>query len=102
MILRYDFGTPFATGACVLELPPEKGDPLFFSVERDRRQVTLSLSLGREDMLALRNILERFPGPVETHAQVRLDGHLCLLHLDAALKVSPGPELDKALTAWAS
>ena len=51
MILRYDFGTPFATGACVLELPPEKGDPLFFSVERDRRQVTLSLSLGREDML---------------------------------------------------
>ncbi|MBO5490641.1 MAG: DNA polymerase III subunit alpha [Desulfovibrio sp.] len=58
--------------------------------------------LGREDMLALRNILERFPGPVETHAQVRLDGHLCLLHLDAALKVSPGPELDKALTAWAS
>ena len=58
--------------------------------------------LGREDILALRDILQRFPGPVETHAQVHLDGHICLLHLDSALKVSPGPELDKALTAWAS
>jgi len=58
--------------------------------------------LGREDMLALRNILEQFPGPVEAHAQVCLDGHLCTLHLDNTLKVTPGPDLDKALTAWAS
>ncbi|WP_374282740.1 DNA polymerase III subunit alpha [Desulfovibrio sp.] len=58
--------------------------------------------LGREDMLALRNLLEQFPGPVEAHAQVFLDGHVCLLHLDNTLKVRPGPDLDKALAAWAS
>nr|WP_296985557.1 DNA polymerase III subunit alpha [uncultured Desulfovibrio sp.] len=58
--------------------------------------------MGREDMLALRNILESYPGPVETHAQICLDGHVCHLHLDNALKVSPGPDLDKALAAWAS
>ncbi|WP_374289881.1 DNA polymerase III subunit alpha [Desulfovibrio desulfuricans] len=58
--------------------------------------------LGRDDMLALRNLLEQYPGPVEAHAQVLLDGHLCLLHLDNTLKVRPGPDLDKALAAWAS
>ena len=58
--------------------------------------------LGREDMLALRNLLEKFPGPVEAHAQVFLDGHVCILHLDNSLKVRPGPDLDKALAAWAS
>lgn len=58
--------------------------------------------LGREDMLALRNLLEKFPGPVEAHAQVFLDGHVCILHLDNTLKVRPGPDLDKALAAWAS
>ncbi|MBO4300035.1 MAG: DNA polymerase III subunit alpha [Desulfovibrio sp.] len=58
--------------------------------------------LKREDMLSLRNILTSFPGTVETHALVRLDGHVCLLHLDPELKVTPGPELDKALTSWAS
>ncbi|MGV6994387.1 DNA polymerase III subunit alpha [Desulfovibrio sp. QI0430] len=58
--------------------------------------------LGREDMLALRNLLEKFPGPVEAHAQIFLDGHVCILHLDNTLKVRPGPDLDKALAAWAS
>ena len=58
--------------------------------------------LGREDMLALRNLLEQFPGPVEAHAQIFLDGHVCLLHLDNTLKVRPGPDLDKALATWAS
>ena len=58
--------------------------------------------MGREDLLALRNILENHPGPVETHAQVCLEGHVCHLHLDNNLKVSPGPELDKAIAAWAS
>ncbi|MBQ9406226.1 MAG: DNA polymerase III subunit alpha [Desulfovibrio sp.] len=58
--------------------------------------------LGRDDMLALRNILEKFAGTVEAYAEVHLDGHMCVLHLDSALKVSPGPELERALTAWAS
>lgn len=58
--------------------------------------------LGREDMLTLRSILESHPGPVEAQAQICLDGHVCLLLLDSALKVRPGPELDKALSAWAS
>ena len=53
-------------------------------------------------MLALRNLLEKFPGPVEAHAQIFLDGHVCILHLDNTLKVRPGPDLDKALAAWAS
>ncbi|WP_302736054.1 DNA polymerase III subunit alpha [uncultured Desulfovibrio sp.] len=58
--------------------------------------------LGREDMLALKNILETYPGPVEAEALVCLDGCQCHLRLDKALKVRPGPELDKALAAWAS
>ena len=58
--------------------------------------------LGREDMLALKNILETYPGPVEAEALVCLDGCQCHLRLDNALKVRPGPELDKALAAWAS
>ena len=58
--------------------------------------------LGREDMLALKNILEMYPGPVEAEALVCLDGCRCHLRLDNALKVRPGPELDKALAAWAS
>lgn len=53
-------------------------------------------------MLTLRSILESHPGPVEAQAQICLDGHVCLLLLDSALKVRPGPELDKALSAWAS
>ena len=57
--------------------------------------------LGRADILALRNILERHAGEVEAEAIVRLDGCECRLRLDAALKVRPGPELTKALAAWA-
>lgn len=56
--------------------------------------------LGRADMLALRTLLERFPGTVAIHAEVHLDGYVCTLCLDEALKVSPGPELDKALATW--
>ncbi|MDR1776350.1 MAG: DNA polymerase III subunit alpha [Desulfovibrio sp.] len=58
--------------------------------------------LGREDMLALRNILQEYRGHVETIAAVDLDGYECRLSLDENLKVRPGPELEKALAAWAS
>ena len=57
--------------------------------------------LGREDMLQLRRILENHPGPVETEAMVSLGGHFCRLELDNELRVQPGPELDRALAAWA-
>jgi DNA polymerase-3 subunit alpha len=58
--------------------------------------------LGREDMLALRNILRNHPGQVETLATVDLDGYECRLSLDRSLKVRPGPELEKDLDLWAS
>jgi DNA polymerase-3 subunit alpha len=58
--------------------------------------------LGREDMLALRNILQNHPGPVQTLASVDLDGYECRLSLDDSLRVRPGPELEKALALWAS
>ena len=55
-----------------------------------------------DPMLALRNLLENFPGPVEALAEVFLVGLVCILHLDNSLIVRPGPDLDKALAAWAS
>ncbi|MDR3358405.1 MAG: DNA polymerase III subunit alpha [Desulfovibrio sp.] len=58
--------------------------------------------LGREDMLALKNILRNHPGPVETFASVDLDGYECRLSLASSLRVRPGPELEKALALWAS
>jgi DNA polymerase-3 subunit alpha len=58
--------------------------------------------LGREDMLALRNILQTYPGAVETWAKVDLDGYECRLSLDSSIKVRPGPDLEKALALWAS
>jgi DNA polymerase-3 subunit alpha len=39
---------------------------------------------------------------VEAEALICLDGCRCHLRLDNTLKVRPGPELDKALAAWAS
>ena len=58
--------------------------------------------LGQADMLALKNILESYPGTVETEAQVLLDGYVCHLRLGLQFRVTPGPELDRALRAWAS
>ncbi|MCR5563704.1 MAG: DNA polymerase III subunit alpha [Desulfovibrio sp.] len=58
--------------------------------------------LGREDIMNLRDLLSRYPGPVPTEAVILLDGCRCHLKLDAELTVQPGPELNKALVAWAS
>jgi DNA polymerase-3 subunit alpha len=58
--------------------------------------------LNRDDLMALRSILENHAGSVETLVQVQLDNHVCTLTLDPELHVSPGPLLDKALAAWAS
>ena len=57
--------------------------------------------LDRADILALRHFLESHPGEVEAQAIVCLDGCQCHLRLDGALKVRPGPELTRALAAWA-
>ena len=57
--------------------------------------------LGKADILALRHILESHPGEVEAQAIVCLDGCQCRLKLDSALRVRPGPELSRALAAWA-
>ncbi|MDR3320148.1 MAG: DNA polymerase III subunit alpha [Desulfovibrio sp.] len=56
--------------------------------------------LGREDILALKNVLLNYPGAVETRAKVELDGYECNLSLDRSLSVRPGPELEKALADW--
>ncbi|MDE6734752.1 MAG: hypothetical protein K2J64_04715, partial [Desulfovibrio sp.] len=58
--------------------------------------------LGRADILALRNILESHAGEVEARAVVCLDGCHCHLRLGDGLKVRPGPELTRALAAWAT
>ena len=58
--------------------------------------------LGRADILALRNILESHAGDVEARAVVSLDGCQCHLRLGDGLKVRPGPELTRALAAWAA
>ena len=57
--------------------------------------------LGEEDILALKAILEAHPGNVEAEAMVLLDGVRCHLTLGPQFRVSPGPELDRALAAWA-
>ena len=57
--------------------------------------------LGEEDILALKAILEAHPGTVEAEAMVLLDGVRCHLTLGPQFRVSPGPELDRALAAWA-
>ena len=53
-------------------------------------------------MLSLRAILEEYPGSVSTEASVLVDGFYCHLSLDPELTVTPGPELDRALSAWAA
>ena len=58
--------------------------------------------LGRADILALRTILESHAGEVEARAVVCLDGCHCHLRLGDGLKVRPGPELTRALAAWAA
>ena len=57
--------------------------------------------LGDEDILALKAILEAHPGTVEAEAMILLDGVRCHLTLGPQFRVSPGPELDRALAAWA-
>ncbi len=52
MILRFDFGTPLHTGACVLSLPVQKDPVPFLTVSAlAEGAVTLSLPLGQGDML---------------------------------------------------
>ena len=58
--------------------------------------------LGREDMLALRNIIQAHPGPVEAYLNVLLDDCECRIRLGANFTVTPGPDLDRAIAAWAS
>jgi len=57
--------------------------------------------LGREHILTLRKILEDHPGTVEAQAVAYLEGYCCRLQLDKDLQVQPGPDLDRALAAWA-
>ena len=58
--------------------------------------------LGREDMLSLRNIIQAHPGPVEAYLNVLLDDCECRIRLGANFTVTPGPDLDRAIAAWAS
>lgn len=56
---------------------------------------------GREAMLALRAVLERYPGTVTAHAVIALDGYHCILRLGDRYRIQPGPELQNALAQWA-
>ena len=60
-----------------------------------------STHLDRESMLGLRQILEQYSGPVETEAQVMMDGQRCILRLGPRYRVQPGPALEQALHLWA-
>ena len=53
-------------------------------------------------MLALRNIIQAHPGPVEAYLNVLLDDCECRIRLGANFTVTPGPDLDRAIAAWAS
>ena len=57
---------------------------------------------GNITRATLRAILEKYPGSVSTEASVLVDGFYCHLSLDPELTVTPGPELDRALSAWAA
>ena len=58
--------------------------------------------LGREHLLALRNIIQAHPGPVETYLDLLLETCECRIRLGGNFTVTPGPDLDRALAAWAS
>ena len=58
--------------------------------------------LGREHLLALRNIIQAHPGPVEAYLNVLFDTCECRIRLGGNFTVTPGPDLDRALAAWAS
>ena len=51
MIVRYSYGSPLTTGAVVMQLPAEPGDPEVFSVDRQCGGVSFTLTLAQEDMI---------------------------------------------------
>ena len=51
MILRYDFGHPYDTGALVQQLPVSEGPMPRFTVAVKDRQVSFSVPMGEEDMI---------------------------------------------------
>lgn len=57
--------------------------------------------LQQEHLLALRSILQKHSGNVETEALVQLDGYQCVLRLGAKYMVNPGPLLEQDLHQWA-
>lgn len=57
--------------------------------------------LQHEHLLALRSILQKHSGNVETEALVQLDGYQCVLRLGAKYMVNPGPLLEQDLHQWA-
>ena len=79
--------------------------PLQSICQESRHPVVVQIPenrLDEEAMLSLRAILEKYPGSVSTEASVLVDGLYCHLSLDPELTVTPGPELDRALSAWAA
>ena len=79
--------------------------PLQSICQESRHPVVVQIPenrLDEEAMLSLRAILEKYPGSVSTEASVLVDGFYCHLSLDPELTVTPGPELDRALSAWAA
>lgn len=58
--------------------------------------------LQYEHLLALRTILEKYSGNVETEALVLLDGYQCVLRLSPKYMVNPGPLLEQELHQWAT
>ncbi len=67
--------------------------PLRFSIPRER--------LGRDDILSLRQLLERHKGNVPLIAEVELDpGLVYILSLGQDFNVAPSQELHASLAAW--
>ncbi|MBQ1845812.1 MAG: hypothetical protein II132_07750, partial [Desulfovibrio sp.] len=69
-------------------------EPVLVTIPPDR--------LDAQSVASLKRILENHAGPVPCEAQVLLDGEYWYhLALPPELSVTPGPELDRAVQAWA-
>lgn len=51
MIHRYDYGTPINTGAVILDIKAEQGDPTCFAVTKKDGAIVFSCDLAAEDMI---------------------------------------------------
>ena len=52
------------------------------------------------DLERIHEVLTQFPGDLPVFLEISQNGHKARLEVEAALRVTPGPELRRALTVW--